>query len=36
MPNFKMRWNGVSVSDLCFMYLECIIIVYKDIESCKI
>ncbi len=26
MPNYKMGWTGVSMSDLYFMYHECIII----------
>ena len=33
MPNFKMGWTGLSVSDLCVMYLE---YVYKDLERDKV
>ncbi len=36
MPHFKTGWTGVSVSDLRVMYLECVIIVYKDLERDKV
>ncbi len=34
MPNFKIGWSGVLMSDSCFMYSKCILIVYR--ESCNV